>query len=251
MTASVECHLGYVSEELRQIRLTYHYDREDFRRLETYIIRHHGYPLAAQEANCNVGPIVGSENQYGDEEGDSNGEKYGNGNGRGNGNSNGGGNGNNGNGNCNGMKGGIGGNAPVARVCTYKDFLNCQPREFSGNEGVVGLVRWFKKIESVYRISNCPMDSQVKFTTCTLLDSALTWWNSHVQTVGIDGAYEISWKDLMKLMIEVYCPRNEIQKLENELWNLSVKGIDVTGYTTISRIVIHVSKNGPRGGRQD
>ncbi|GKB77114.1 putative reverse transcriptase domain-containing protein [Tanacetum coccineum] len=35
----------------------------------------------------------------------------------------------------------------------------------------------------------------------------------------------------MKLMIEVYCPRNEIQKLENELWNLCVKGTDVAGYT--------------------
>ncbi|GJT70020.1 hypothetical protein Tco_1029306 [Tanacetum coccineum] len=96
--------------------------------------------LAAQEANYNARPIIGSENRYGDEEGDSNGGKYGNGNGGGNGNSNGGRNGNNGNGNRNGMKGGAGGNAPVARVCTYKDFLNCQPREFSRNEGVVRLL---------------------------------------------------------------------------------------------------------------
>ncbi|GJS85623.1 putative reverse transcriptase domain-containing protein [Tanacetum coccineum] len=57
-------------------------------------------------------------------------------------------------------------------------------------------------------------------------DGALTWQNSYVQTIGIDEAYEMSWKDLMKLMIEVYCPRNEIQKLENELWNLCVKGTD-------------------------
>ncbi|GKC83584.1 hypothetical protein Tco_1139301 [Tanacetum coccineum] len=35
--------------------------------------------------------------------------------------------------------------------------------------------------------------------------------------IGIDEIYEMSWKDLMKLMIEVYCPRNEIQKLENEM----------------------------------
>ncbi|GJW24181.1 reverse transcriptase domain-containing protein [Tanacetum coccineum] len=27
-----------------------------------------------------------------------------------------------------------------------------------------------------------------------------------------------------------YCPRNEIKKLEAELWNLKVKGTDVTGY---------------------
>nr|GEU40415.1 hypothetical protein [Tanacetum cinerariifolium] len=54
------------------------------------------------------------------------------------------------------------------------------------------------------------------------LDGALTWWNSHVQTIGIDEAYELPWEDLMKLIIEVYCPRNKIQKLENELWNLMV-----------------------------
>ncbi|GKC78038.1 hypothetical protein Tco_1128812 [Tanacetum coccineum] len=41
--ASVERRLGYVSEELRQIRLTHHYDRESFRRLETFMIRHHEY----------------------------------------------------------------------------------------------------------------------------------------------------------------------------------------------------------------
>ncbi|GJR97032.1 reverse transcriptase domain-containing protein [Tanacetum coccineum] len=37
--------------------------------------------------------------------------------------------------------------------------------------------------------------------------------------------------DLMKMMTEVYCPRNEIQKLESELWNLTVKGTDIAGYT--------------------
>ncbi|GKG59498.1 reverse transcriptase domain-containing protein, partial [Tanacetum coccineum] len=62
-------------------------------------------------------------------------------------------------------------------------------------------------------------------------NGALTWWNSHVRTVGHDAAYEMSWKDLMKMMTEAYCPRNEIQKLESELWNLTVKGTDVVGYT--------------------
>nr|GEX09209.1 hypothetical protein [Tanacetum cinerariifolium] len=79
-----------------------------------------------------------------------------------------------------------------------------------GNGGVVGLARWFEKMKSVLRISNFPPNYQVKFATCTLLDKALTWWNSHVQTIGIDEAYEMPWKDLMKLMIEVYCLRNEI-----------------------------------------
>ncbi|GJQ98052.1 putative reverse transcriptase domain-containing protein [Tanacetum coccineum] len=36
------------------------------------------------------------------------------------------------------------------------------------------------------------------------------------QTVGHDATYEISWKSLMKMMTEAYCPRNEIQKMVPE-----------------------------------
>ncbi|GKG31600.1 reverse transcriptase domain-containing protein, partial [Tanacetum coccineum] len=85
-------------------------------------------------------------------------------------------------------------------------------------------------METMFHISNCPSRYQVKYAPCTLLDSALTWWNSHKRKVGVDVAYAMTWKALMKLMIEVYCPRNEIQKMETELWNLTVKGNDLTAY---------------------
>ncbi|GJS89161.1 hypothetical protein Tco_0771797 [Tanacetum coccineum] len=78
---------------------------------------------------------------------------------------------------------------------------------------------------------------QVKYATCTLLNGALTWWNSHVRTVGHDAAYDMSWKDLMKMITEAYCLRNEIQKLETELWNLTIKGISdrIQGKVTSAR----------------
>ncbi|GJU23772.1 hypothetical protein Tco_0240866 [Tanacetum coccineum] len=37
-------------------------------------------------------------------------------------------------------------------------------------------------MEFVFRISDCAKGSHVKYVNCTLLDGALTWWNSHVQT---------------------------------------------------------------------
>ncbi|GJV69900.1 hypothetical protein Tco_1485409 [Tanacetum coccineum] len=52
---------------------------------------------------------------------------------------------------------------------------------------------------------------------------ALTWWNSHVRTVGHDAAYGMPWKNLMKMITEAYCPRSEIKKLDTELWNLTMK----------------------------
>ncbi|GKD99088.1 putative reverse transcriptase domain-containing protein, partial [Tanacetum coccineum] len=118
-----------------------------------------------------------------------------------------------------------------ARECTYQDFLKCQPFSFNGTEGVVGLTRWFEKMETVFHISNCPEKNQVKYASCTLLNSALTWWNSYKRTIRIVAAYAMSWAELMKLMTEVYCPRNEVQKMETELWNLVVKGNDLTAYT--------------------
>ncbi|GJU92792.1 putative reverse transcriptase domain-containing protein [Tanacetum coccineum] len=69
-------------------------------------------------------------------------------------------------------------------------------------------------------------ENQVKFATCTLHSVALTWWNTHVKTVGHDAAYGMPWKTLMKMMTDKYCPRNEIKKLEMEIWNLKVKESD-------------------------
>ncbi|GKD23535.1 putative reverse transcriptase domain-containing protein [Tanacetum coccineum] len=88
------------------------------------------------------------------------------------------------------------------------------------------------EMETVFHISNCPKRYQVKYASCMLLNCTLTWWNSHKRTTGIEAAYAMSWAELMKLMIEVYCPRNEVQKMETELWNLAVKGNELTAYTS-------------------
>ncbi|GJV80653.1 putative reverse transcriptase domain-containing protein [Tanacetum coccineum] len=68
-------------------------------------------------------------------------------------------------------------NVQTARPCFYADFMKCQPLNFKGTEGVVGLTRWIEKMESVFNISGCAIENQVKFATCTLLGAALTWWN--------------------------------------------------------------------------
>ncbi|GJS20646.1 hypothetical protein Tco_0449278 [Tanacetum coccineum] len=68
-----------------------------------------------------------------------------------------------------------------ACICSYPDFMKFQPLNFKGTEGIVGLSQWIKKMESVFYISGCAVENQVKFATCTLLGSALTWWNGHVR----------------------------------------------------------------------
>nr|GEU76776.1 reverse transcriptase domain-containing protein [Tanacetum cinerariifolium] len=105
------------------------------------------------------------------------------------------------------------------------------PLNFNGTEGVVGLTRWFEKMETVFHISNCREKYKVKYATCTLLNSALTWWNSHKRTIRIEAAYAMSWAELMKLMTKVDCPRNKVQKMEIELWNFAMNENNLTAYT--------------------
>nr|GEY99504.1 hypothetical protein [Tanacetum cinerariifolium]GEZ07784.1 hypothetical protein [Tanacetum cinerariifolium] len=120
---------------------------------------------------------------------------------------------------------------PDAVECLEQDFMKCQPLNFKGTKRVVGLTRWFEKMEIVFYIRNCPKKYQVKYTTSTLLNSSVTWWNSHKRTVRTNTAFAISWRELMKLMAEVYYPRNEVQKMESKLWNLTVKNNDLAAYT--------------------
>nr|GFA30396.1 reverse transcriptase domain-containing protein [Tanacetum cinerariifolium] len=67
-----------------------------------------------------------------------------------------------------------------------------------GTEGVVGLSQWLKKMESVFHISGCAIDNQ---------------------------------GTLKKKLMDKYCPKGEIKKLEIEMWNFRVKGNEVAAYT--------------------
>nr|GFC09422.1 hypothetical protein [Tanacetum cinerariifolium] len=90
--------------------------------IEEMINRHVAEALEAHEVNMSFGLENGNGN--------------GNGNG-GNRNGN-GGNGENGNGQGGNGNGDGRGDRPVARECTYQDFMKCQPLNFKGTEGVVG-----------------------------------------------------------------------------------------------------------------
>ncbi|GKA00209.1 hypothetical protein Tco_0672759 [Tanacetum coccineum] len=71
-----------------------------------------------------------------------------------------------------------------------------------GLEGVLGLIRWFKRTESVFCCSNCTEDCKVKFATGTLTEEALSWWNYFAQPIGIEEAYKITWVKFKKLLIK-------------------------------------------------
>nr|GEX97428.1 putative reverse transcriptase domain-containing protein [Tanacetum cinerariifolium] len=99
-----------------------------------------------------------------------------------------------------------------------------------GTKGAIGLCQWFEKLESVFRISDCKELDKVKFATATLQGRALTIWNGRISFMGIDAANGTPWTEVRKWMTEEFCPRSVLQRLEQELYNLKLKGTDIDGY---------------------
>ena len=110
--------------------------------------------------------------------------------------------------------------------------MDCKPHTFKGTEGATVLLRWFDKLESVFEMCNCPQESRVKFASGTLEGAALNFWNDQVQLLGIELANAMPWAEFKILFTEKYCSRDDVQKLETELWNHKMVGSDIDGYTS-------------------
>ncbi|GKB24561.1 hypothetical protein Tco_0863962, partial [Tanacetum coccineum] len=63
-------------------------------------------------------------------------------------------------------------------VCSYKEFLACNPKEYDGKGG-----------------------------------KDLMWWNSQIHTLSREVVVSMSWNDFKFMMIEEFCPSHEMQKL--------------------------------------
>ncbi|GKB90759.1 putative reverse transcriptase domain-containing protein [Tanacetum coccineum] len=116
-------------------------------------------------------------------------------------------NGNNGGGNGNDGNNG----------CSFKTFQSYNPKEYDGKGGAIALTRWIEKMENV--IDNNGSRGRV-------------------------AAMALSWNDFKALMVEEFCPSNEMEKLENELWNHKMVGANHAAYTDrfheLSKLVPHL-----------
>ncbi|GKC71790.1 putative reverse transcriptase domain-containing protein [Tanacetum coccineum] len=102
----------------------------------------------------------------------------------------------------------------VADALAARNADSCQNGEDSHDSGTgvrrsCRVTQWFERMETVFRISSYSVENQINFSTCTLLESALTWWNSHVKTFGHDVAYAMTWTNLKKKMTDKYCLTGE------------------------------------------
>ncbi|GJW14548.1 putative reverse transcriptase domain-containing protein [Tanacetum coccineum] len=113
-----------------------------------------------------------------------------------------------------------------------------------GKGGAIALNRWIEKMENVIDNSGCFENQKVKYVASSFVNKALTWWNTQVQARGREAAIGMSWTDFKALLVEEFCPSNEMEKLETEFWNHKMVGANHAGYTDrfheLAKLVPHL-----------
>ncbi|KAD4889428.1 hypothetical protein E3N88_21501 [Mikania micrantha] len=89
---------------------------------------------------------------------------------------------------------------------TFKQFNDAKPPKYSGTEGATSLLQWLESIEDILDFTGCPENLKV--------------------------ALALSWEDFKKLLVQKYCQRHELKKLEVEMWNLVQDSGENAKYTT-------------------
>ncbi|GJV09887.1 putative reverse transcriptase domain-containing protein [Tanacetum coccineum] len=91
--------------------------------------------------------------------------------------------------------------------------LGLKPRDFDAKGGAIVLTGWIKKMDSVMDISGCFNNQKVKYAASSLINKALTWWNTQIQEIGHEAALGMTWKEFKALLIEEFCTSNEIENV--------------------------------------
>ncbi|GJT64475.1 putative reverse transcriptase domain-containing protein [Tanacetum coccineum] len=120
----------------------------------------------------------------------------------------------------------------IAKAITEYENTRANPDNDGGSGSVNtgGVVAPNVQVEHVFEICKCAEEDKVKFVACNFEGRALTWWNGNVHTLGLVNANRIPWNEFKAMMTTEYCQSMEIQRMEQELWTIILKGDDIEAY---------------------
>ncbi|GJY19195.1 hypothetical protein Tco_0390686 [Tanacetum coccineum] len=99
----------------------------------------------------------------------------------------------------------------------------------------------------------CAENQKVRDVASSLVNKALTWWNTQVQARGREAANAMSWNGFKALLVEEFCPSNEMERLENESLESQDYGVIMWVHGSIHKLAklfpcgLHLSLQGLRG----
>nr|GEX01341.1 hypothetical protein [Tanacetum cinerariifolium] len=143
----------------------------------------------------------------------------------------------------------------VTQVTNNINNANANGRNGNGG-GAIALTRWIEMMNSIMDISGCLNNQKVKHATSSLINKALTWWNTQIQASGREdhaivranhGAYTDRFHELAKLVPLLVTP--ESKRIERVLTDEAVRCVTLSKGSTKRKEIVETSNQ--RGSWND
>ncbi|KAI3692532.1 hypothetical protein L6452_32349 [Arctium lappa] len=125
------------------------------------------------------------------------------------------------------------GNRERTMRCTYKAFLGCNPKEFTGSDNPVACMYWLKEVEMAFESSDCDTSQWVKFASQLLRGEALIWWNLTRSALTPEVLGQLTWPIFKQKIMDKYYSERSLDKLEGKFRNLKKGTRSVANYSKI------------------
>ncbi|XP_071718411.1 uncharacterized protein [Rutidosis leptorrhynchoides] len=108
------------------------------------------------------------------------------------------------------------------KKCTFKQFMDCKPPEYSGSPDPTVTINWLREMERVFEACQCEPELRVIFASRLLKNRAMVWWDSVISSIPKEQVSLITWEQFYSKVCEQYCTVYDIGRLKKEFMEMKM-----------------------------
>lgn len=121
----------------------------------------------------------------------------------------------------------------VKKKCTFKQFLDCKPPDYSGSPNPTITLNWLWEVDRALDACQCEPELRVIYASRLLKGDAMVWWDSLISNVPKEQVNAVPWEQFYAKVCEQYCTSYEINRIKREFMELQM-----TDQMTVDELIV-------------
>ncbi|XP_071713057.1 uncharacterized protein [Rutidosis leptorrhynchoides] len=108
------------------------------------------------------------------------------------------------------------------KKCTFKQFMDCKPSEYSGHRDLIVIMNWLREVEQALQACQCEPELRVTYASRLLKNRAMVWWDTITALLSEEQLNQVTWEQFSATVQEQYCTAFDINRLKQEFMKMTL-----------------------------
>ncbi|XP_071714285.1 uncharacterized protein [Rutidosis leptorrhynchoides] len=108
------------------------------------------------------------------------------------------------------------------KKCTFKQFMDCKPSEYSGHRDPIVTMNWLREVERALKACQCEPELRVTYASRLLKNRAMVWWDTITAPLTEEQLNQVTWEQFSTKVQEQYCTAFDINRLKQEFMQMTM-----------------------------